>query len=186
MCFSYMSPLNTQLQNLGESKVQKIRGISVRRENDSYFIDDTPYGIDDAVARIENDGKKRQGFPYNEVVFLLVKQPKRVISYHKIKSRSGHVKLLEIARKKKLLIYYADVEKRGKKFFAKEPWAVDFESVDDLYGAIDNSGKISVDPGEVEGIHCPVCFKPMKSTPGRTLHVKAHHPERYEEYMRSK
>jgi hypothetical protein len=211
-----MTSLNTQLQALSEGKTRKIRGKSVRREGDTFYVDDEPHSMEEAAAAIGN--KKRQKFPYDSVAFLLVKPPSRVVSSHQIKSRKEHADLIEKAKQKKYIVYYADVKKVDGKYMAVQPWVVDFESVDNLYGPVENLGKPTAKPAkpkkertpnhsqiftsdekdeedivdrleemeDTEGIFCPFCEKKMNSTPGRTLHVKSKHPDRYEEYLKNK
>jgi hypothetical protein len=182
-----MTSLSTQLQRLHDGRPKKVRGVSVCKENGQYIIDDEHLTLDEAVKVLE--GRKRQKFPYDQVAFLLVKPPSRVISSHQIKNRKEHAALLEKAKEKKYVVYYADVKKQDGKFFAVQPWIVDFESVDNLYGPVEELGKEKPDTGEVEDkdeIRCPFCKKKMSSTPGRTLHVKSKHPDKYEEYMKSK
>lgn len=181
-----MTSLNTQLQSLQDGKSRKIRGTTVRRDGDQYLINDELYSLEEAAERLK--GNKRQKFPYDQVAFLLVKPPSRVISSHQIKNRKEHVDLLEKAKQKKYVVYYADVKKRDGKYFAVQPWIVDFESVDNLYGPVEDLGK-PAPTEEVEDtneIRCPFCNKKMSSTPGRTLHVKSKHPDKYDEYLKSK
>lgn len=87
---------------------------------------------------LRNDRKIRgQKLPYDQIAFLLVKPPSRVISSHQIKNRKEHSELLKKAKEKKYVVYYADVKQRDGKFFAVQPWIVDFESVDNLYGPVE-------------------------------------------------
>lgn len=217
-----MTSITTQLQNLQDGKSKKIRGVSVRKDGDEFLIDDAPHSLDEAAEFLKSSGKKRQKFPYDSVAFLLVKPPGRVVSNHQIKDRKGHIELLEKAKAKKLLIYYADVKKIDGKYHAVQPWIVDFESVDNLHGPVENLGKPATKPKpvvakpkgdrkpnhnqiftssdkddedvvdqldhieETDEIRCPFCDKKMNSTPGRTLHVKSKHPDKYDEYMKSK
>ena len=212
-----MASLNTQLLNLQDGKPKKIHGISVTKEGDEFYIDETPHSIDNTISFLKDNGKSKggkRGFPYDSVVSLLVKKPSSTIfiSSHQIKDRKGHLELLEKAKSKKLFVYYADVKKKEGKFFAAQPWVVNFESVDNLFGPVENIGKISeprVKPkpsppavptqkqtdGEDEedvvdhieevedDLRCSFCSKKCSSTSGLTLHLKSKHPD---EYMKSK
>lgn len=135
-----MSSLSTQLENLQDGKPKNIRGVLIRREYEQYFIDDVPHSIDAVVEFIQENGTggKKRGFAYDSVVFLLVKAPSKVVSTHQIRDRKCHMELLEIAKSKKLMVYFTDVKKVGGKWYTTLPWVVDFESVDNLFGPVEN------------------------------------------------
>jgi len=213
-----MSSLSTQLENLQDGKPKNIRGVLVRREYEQYFIDDVPHSLDATIEFIQENGAggKKRGFAYDSVAFLLVKAPSKVVSTHQIRDRKCHMELLEIAKSKKLMVYFTDVKKVGGKWYTTLPWIVDFESVDNLFGPVENfnneykpkpKSKLkkvdSKDDWEedivdiietvkeielegIKGLSCPFCDKIMNSTPGRTLHVKSKHPDKYDEYLLSK
>lgn len=42
------------------------------------------------------------------------------------------------------------------------------------------------EPKRKSEISCPFCGKKVTSTPGRTLHVKSAHPDKYQEYLENK
>tara|TARA_R110000868_G_scaffold150227_8_gene373274 strand:- start:3699 stop:4355 length:657 start_codon:yes stop_codon:yes gene_type:complete len=218
-----MSSLSTQLENLQDGKPKNIRGVLIRREHEQYFIDDVPHSLDATIEFIQENGAggKKRGFAYDSVAFLLVKIS-RIVSTHQIRDRKGHMELLEIAKSKKLTVYFTDVKKIGGKWYTTLPWIVDFESVDNLFGPIENFSndkhkpkprkvKLRIEkdseddleedivdimekveevnetePEEIKGLLCPFCDKIMNSTPGRTLHVKSKHPDKYDEYLSSK
>ena len=197
MYYDYMASIETQCQSLLESKPKKIRGVVVERDGDQYFIDGENYNLQGAVGIIKESGSlSRRKFPYSQVVFLLVKPPSHVVSTHQIRNRSEHSKLLERAKTKNYFVYHADVQKQEDgKFCAIPPWIIDWESVDNIYGPPENLGKAKSRPKTVANVEeveyktelsCPFCGKKVNSTPGRTLHVKTKHPDRYEEYMETK
>lgn len=148
------------------------------------------------LQSLREDHKSRgQKLPYDQIAFLLVKPPSRVISSHQIKNRKQHSELIAKAKEKKYVVYYADVKKRDGKLHAVQPWIVDFESVDNLYAPVEEPTKAKAKPKtkpdakEVEDsdeIRCPFCNKKMNSTPGRTLHVKSKHPDKLAEYKKMK
>ena len=186
----YMASIETQCQSLVESKPKKIRGITVERDGDQYLIDGETYDLQNAVGIIQESGSSsRKKFPYGQVAFLLVKPPSHVVSTHQIRNRSEHSKLLEKAKAKGYFVYHADVQKQEDgKFHAILPWIIDWESVDNIHGPPEDLGKSksrSKTETETE-LFCPFCDKKVNSTPGRTLHVKTKHPDRYEEYMETK
>ncbi len=112
---------------------------------------------------------------YDKIAFLLVKPPSRVISTHQIRNRKEHTALLKTAKEKKYFVYHADVERRDGKFFAIQPWIVDWESVDNIF---DPSGKNDAEEVEDTGkLSCPFCGKKCSSKSGLTLHLKTKHPE---------
>lgn len=197
MYYDCMASIETQCQSLPESKSKKIRGITVERDGDQYLIDGETYDLQDAVGIIQESGSSsRKKFPYGKVAFLLVKPPRHVVSTHQIRNRGEHAKLLEKAKAKSYFVYHADVEKQEDgKFHAIPPWIIDWESVDNIYGPPENLGKAKSRPKTVTDVEeveyktelsCPFCGKKVNSTPGRTLHVKTKHPDRYDEYMETK
>lgn len=130
---------------------------------------------------------------YEKLAFILIKPPAKVVSTHKIKNKKEHASLLEAAKHQSLLIYYAHVKKKGNKYFADEPLIIDEESAKNYMMSI---GSLDTKSEEVEVKHqqsiedidseqsliCPFCKKKMNSTPGRTLHIKHKHPDRFKEY----
>jgi uncharacterized protein YbaR (Trm112 family) len=177
-----MTSLNTQLQYLRDEQSDRINGVVVCRKGSQYIIDGVGLTLEKAIEAL----KKQKKLTYDQIVFLLVKPPGRAVSSHQIKSRKDHVALLEKAKEKKYVVYYADVERHGGKFFAVQPWILDTESVGSLRDlAKEESEPVEELENEAE-IHCPFCNKKMSSTQGRTLHVKAKHPQRYEEYLAQK
>jgi hypothetical protein len=176
-----MTSLNTQLRRLRDSQHGKINGVVVHRQDGYYIVNDEPLALEEAIEILE--GKKR--FPYDQIAFILVRPPSKIISSHQIKSRKEHAELLEKAKEKKCIIYYADIKKQDGKYFAVQPWVIDSESLDNLCAPVENVAQIE-ESDNGSDIRCPFCNKKMSSTPGRTLHVKSKHPDRYKEYVKSK
>lgn len=132
---------------------------------------------------------------FKNKAFILVRAPARVIKTRTLTNKSEHAALLQEAQEKGYLLYWAEIEKRDGKFYAKQPWRLDESSVPKRVSIAPS--RIKVDPeepepveekveSEPEGLTCPYCGEAMKSTSGRTLHVKSKHPEKYDEYKNSK
>lgn len=133
---------------------------------------------------------------YKDTAFVLVKPPSKVVSTHIIKDKKEYLKLIEVAKAKNLLLYFSKVVKRNGKLFATEPLDIDPESIKNYESDHDvveeqiEEPKTYVSDGKIdnetnfndEDIKCPYCNKKMTSTPGRTLHVKHKHPDKFEEY----
>lgn len=161
-----------------------------------------------------SDDDKKQKFPYDSVMFLLVRPNRTVVSTHRINGKKEHTELLDKAKSKNLQLYYADVMQIDNKWYTSPHWIIDWDSVDEpaevAYEAkpremkrtkvsLESEGPlevleeqakepeetIQVEPVQNE-ISCPFCNKKMTSTPGRTLHVKAAHPDKYQEYLLNK
>lgn len=192
-----MTPIEIQLDKIGDKNVKIIRGISIIRSNDTFIIDDVCHTIQDAAKYIQINNKDSNKFPYEELAFLLKKpMTNNVVSVHQVANRKQHVELLELAKKKKCYIYYADIEGRNNKWYAIEPHVLDWESVDNLHN-INNENTVKenivkeniideniIDENIVkENNDCPYCGKKISSTPGRTLHVKSKHFDQYQEYL---
>lgn len=159
-----------------------------------------------------SDDDKKQKFPYDSVMFLLVRPNRTIASTHRVRNKKEHTELLDKARSKKLQLYYADVMQIDGRWYTSPHWIIDWDSVDEpveaVYEAKPREMKrtkvvaveseeleleepkepeevVQVEPARDE-ISCPFCDKKMTSTPGRTLHVKSAHPDRYQEYLLKK
>lgn len=149
-----------------------------------------------------SEDEKKQKFPYDSVMFLLVDKKRRIISTHNIKNRKEHLDLIKRAIDKGYILYHADVQKIGDKWYTCPQWIVDWESITETIDETHDKPEPKCEPDTeneqgVENepkhetklpieISCPFCDKKMTSTPGRTLHVKSAHPEKYQEYIENK
>jgi len=113
---------------------------------------------------------------YKRTAFVLVKAPSKIISSHLPKSKKEHQSLLRKAKENGYYLYYAPAEARDGKYLIKEPWVLDWDSVPEIV-----EKEPELEP--INELECPFCGKELRSTPGRTLHVKGHHPDRLEEYQ---
>ena len=177
-----MTSLNTQLQYLRDGQSNRIGGMVVYKKDNQYIIDGEKLTLEKAIEALKSKPRK---LTYDQIIFLLVKPPSRAVSSHQIKSRKDHVTLLEKAKEKEYVVYYADVKRQDGKFFAVQPWIIDPESVVNLRGLVEEA-KPETELIVEDEICCPFCNKKMTSTQGRSLHVKAKHPTRYKEYQSSK
>lgn len=202
-----MTSIETQLLEMEPGETKLINGCEVLRYGDDYLINKKEKTLNDAIKIVSKN--KAKGFPYNSVAFILVKPPSKVLGHFQIKNKKEHKELLEKAKQKQALVYYADVIIRDGKYFASHPWVVDFDSVDQMYGPVEEykpesnikdekptayqeaedtvEEQVEEAPTTVvdDQLSCPFCGKKMNSTPGRTLHVKSKHPDKYEEYLSS-
>jgi hypothetical protein len=208
-----MANINALLDNLADGQSKNIKGTSVRRVDYDYIIDNESYTKDQASMIIQENQREKGKSQYDQVAFLLVERPNTVIATRRIRNKTEHTNLLAEAKRKKLIIWRADVKEVDGKFSAVLPWIVDWESVDNLYENKPVPSKPiptkstatrtlattpmrpmstlePIEPRELniepKGISCPFCGKSCTSTPGRTLHVKGKHPERFEEYENMK
>jgi hypothetical protein len=138
-----------------------------------------------------SEDEKKQKFPYHSVIFILAEKNRRVISKHNIKNRKEHLELLKKARDKGYILYHADVQNIDGKWYTCPQWIVDWESIADVTHEEQELDHTPEQEAKNEAklpteISCPFCDKKMTSTPGRTLHVKSAHPEKYQEYIETK
>jgi hypothetical protein len=205
-----MTSIKNQLLKLRDGKSKLIRGLTVTRDGDEYEIEGDHYSLDRAASHITECGAKRtKGVDYSGIAFLIVKPPSRVVSTHRVRNKTEHKQLLEKAFKKQCFLYMASVEHRDGKYYAVQPWVIDWDSVNALYET-DGTPKVEFkdkpkpvkkklskkerDAGvaaankpskpEKTGLYCPYCDHKINSTPGRTLHVKSKHPDKLEEYQK--
>ncbi|MDB4490182.1 hypothetical protein N9045_01560 [bacterium] len=207
-----MASIETQLLEMQPGESKTIKQKIVLRYDDDYYIESKEYTLDSAIKFISKN--KSKGFPYSSVAFLLVKPPSKILGHFNIKNKQEHKELLEKAKQKQALVYYADVVVKDGRYTASQPWVVDFDSVKELYDPVeeykpvsgikagkpakyDPSLQIENEEAKVEEeeedepivlvsdkLTCPYCGKEMNSTAGRTLHVKGKHPDMYEEYKK--
>jgi hypothetical protein len=133
-----------------------------------------------SVLRMIDDSVK---IDYKNMAFVLIKPPARVISTHIIKNKKAHTELLDRAKEKGYCLYYAPVTRKDGRHVAKMPWILDRDS-------LNHQPKSEPEPksepvqDKPNALYCPYCDAEIKSTPGRTLHVKSKHPEKIEEYQK--
>ena len=142
---------------------------------------------------------------YSQTIFLMIEPPSRIVSVCRINCRKEHDDLILKAKQKKLCLYRANVISNGDKHYAVQPWLIEWDTVtcksdiqqkqpdkqfekqprkqpEKLEDRQQDDDSVMESMAELK---CPFCDKKVTSTPGRTLHVKNKHPERYQEYMRS-
>lgn len=173
-----MASLEEQLRGLRSGKTRRIRGVNVRRDAEWYWIDGVSLSLAEAIQRIEQEAQpKASGFDYDWNVFLEKTISGVLVKWHRCRSRAAHSELLADVIKRKNRLWYAQVMKKGDRYFATQPHIIDWDSVPE------KTPDAPVNPAKWDGgMSCPFCRKAVSSTPGRTLHVKAEHPERLEEY----
>ncbi len=179
-----MKPLIEQLRNLSSRTPKRFKGQLVKRTGDDYEIDGASYDLDGAVAFLNQMGAPPKGLDYDWTVFFECKPYSTVaIKQHRVRTKAEHAALVEAVRSRKHYLYYASVHKNGTTHFAFPVLLVDWDSIPDVpYGTV-VAAPPPPDPKKwAGGLTCPFCAKTVTSTPGRTLHVKAQHPDRLAEY----
>lgn len=112
-----------------------------------------------------------------KTVFALVKPPSKIISVHLPKNSKDRKGLLDRAKESGYLLYSAQAESRNGKYIVQQPWILDLESI-----PVPKQEQVQIE--ESDGLSCPFCGKKVTSTPGRTLHVKGCHPDKFDEYRK--
>jgi hypothetical protein len=137
----------------------------------------------------------------DKIAFVMVEPPARIISNHIVSNEDERLALVKSALKKGLILYFSDVRVKDGKYYASQPWMIDWDSVPNN---LDNRVKIASKNKEMEKITdsektvseeskvldngtiiCPYCNKKMNSLFGRTNHVRGKHPEKIEEYKKN-
>lgn len=163
--------LDDQLSKLAEGQSKKIRGLTVRLSDGCYIVSGKAYSYDGAISILSKKNKTAD----KDVMILAKPYTKELVSIHPSVSKEDRSVLLKMARDNGLYLYTASVIERDNKYYAVEPWAIDWDSVPDCVEDM-------VD--EIDSIKCPYCNKEMASKSGRTLHVKSQHPDKYENYKK--
>lgn len=152
---------------------------------------------------------------FGKLIYAIVKPPARITSTSRICSDEEYDLLRKEARRHKSYLYYAELIEKDGKPDVKQPWKLDPDSVycreaelasykrpprphrDDSEEVIEE--QINTEPliseetqeapkeslQEPNPLQCPYCSKVATSTPGRTLHIKSKHPDKYEEYKKN-
>lgn len=133
---------------------------------------------------------KKSGLDYDCTVFLECPPGGTPVPlrHHRVHSRAEHASLVEQVRSRKNYLYHATVVKQGSKFYAYPPYIIDWDSVPEHPTEVKKTQEQKERPRDPRrwdgGLSCPFCGQAVSSTPGRTLHVKANHPERLDEYQK--
>ncbi len=112
-----------------------------------------------------------------ELVFAFVKPPSRIISYHRPTNCREHQELIQQAREKGVLLYYAKAKKQGIKYVTSEPWKLEYETLEASKPKPKPKSK-SKPESRPDDLSCPYCDKIFRSKPGRTLHIKSKHADK--------
>lgn len=121
------------------------------------------------------------GVDYKKTAFFLVTKEGKQESFHQLKNKRDHDDLVAKARAKGCYIYYGSVyyDEVDRKYKVRTPLIVDFDSVPDT---VDGKWKAEEKKNTSNYYKCPYCDYEATSTPGRTLHVKSKHKDKFEEY----
>ena len=185
----------------------------VSHDSDSvYSIDGVEYSLDNLVNYISTTSTTSSYINYSDTAFLLIKPySQSVISTHKCKNKQEHKDLISRAKSLGLHLYYAGVENLNGRYYAVQPFIIDWDSISDTNdeskdipdltcphcNKVCNSSsglalhiKSRHSDDEVEAIDqdlnkfkCPYCDKIASSSSGKTLHIKNKHPEHFREYQ---
>ncbi len=183
-----MVDLEQQLRKLRSGKSKRLRGVTVRRNGESYEVDGDSLSLADALVRLNDlaSTAAKSGPDYNKIA-LIEETPgsRRRIDIHRVKDRIEHNKLIVEVKKRHNYLWYAKVEKREDDYIAVPPFLIDWDTVPDKpYDSKPEAPPPPPDPKKWSGgLSCPFCRKIVTSTPGRTLHVKSEHPEKLQEYL---
>lgn len=174
-----------QLQAIKSGKHKRIKGCEVVRDGDFYIIDDERYELEDAVKRLDQPVKS--GLDYSKSAFFECQPYSRTpIKYFKCSGKAEHHQILHEVVKRGNYLYYGAICNEDGKILAKPPYILDWDSVPDHPDEIKKKSEEvhrPYNPAKWDrGLSCPFCGVEVSSTPGRTLHVKAHHGDRLAEY----
>lgn len=183
-----MSELIHQLENIADGDTTTIYGIDVTPREGKFIINGKAYAPKNAIKILQYPNN----FEYENLVFALVRPPSDIISTRTIENRGQHLEMMQEAKDRGMYVYYTSIVGNGNSA-PKQPWILDWSSLynDHLDGFDDNTieeekqaeqSDSQSDSQDDGGLVCPFCDKKMSSTPGRTLHVKAQHPDKIEEY----
>ena len=187
------------LSNLKVGQSELVEGTIVQRIDDTYFvIKGTILVIEDTIKIIKIINNSKKTLPFKKMAFCLVRPPSYIISIFKVEDKEEYDGIVRKAKNDNLLLYYTFTDAFNKistwllsdestlninKNTFTLTQAPDKEKIDTtIDNTLDDNKEI---PQKLTGdLKCPFCGKNASSTPGRTLHVKTKHPDKYEEYRR--
>ncbi len=184
-----MSKTAEQLRSIKPGKSSRIRGQEVKRDGDRYVIEGEEFSLDDATTHLDQSNPTKSGVDYNWTVFLECPPGLNLcpIRHHRCRSKADHTELIEAVKKRKNYLWYGAVKKVDGKYQVHPPFMIDWESVPEHPDEVKKQEEQAAKPKDPKrwdgGLSCSFCGVEVSSTPGRTLHVKAAHPERLEEYQ---
>lgn len=183
--------MNTQdqLRKIKSGKIRRIRGQDVERLDDHYVIEGDNYSIVDAAKRLDQAAPKVTGVDYSCTVFLECPpySGSNPIKQHRCNDKAAHTELVDAVKKRKNYLYYGRVANEGGKFVVRPPFIIDWDTVPEHPEEVKRQEEVKIKPVDPKkwdrGLSCPFCKTVVSSTPGRTLHVKSQHQERFAEYQ---
>ena len=146
--------------------------------------------------------------PIDKVVLCLVKQDESgkftVIGFRRATHKNHLKEIIKQSNDHNLLLYYSPFTTNGTEIIAEGPWILlpaslrsfnpNKELTNDVVMSTDGEPTETIttieEPTEElvideNGLTCPYCEKPLKSTFGLTNHINHKHPDRKEEYERA-
>ena len=235
------------IENIKVGRNRLIQGkLIFRRGQDSYIIDGEEYNLEGIrkLFDIKPEKKERviladkpepqpnksevkvdKNEKSNSTAVALVEAPSRILSYHVIDKEIDLVALKLAAIARKVLLYYTSVEIKNGKYYAVQPWFIDWECTpgngksfikdasekyrdcvvscpfckqeysklstfvshvvsnhsyvkDRKPKAESKQDDTEDDQVDQSGYKCPHCNKVLKSSSGRTNHIKTSHPDK--------
>jgi len=186
--------LEDKLASIKHDATKKINGTVVARMDDDCFsIDDQEMTMEQAIRHLSTSKPE-----FNNVAHLMMKGSK-VISTHRLHTRKEYNDLLKLARSKKNYLMIADVIERDGKWYAKQPYILDWDSLEPEKSESEltcpHCGMVATSSSGLtlhvrsqhttyeeedepsDELKCPYCKKRASSTSGLTLHIKSKHPE---------
>ncbi len=163
--------IKQQLSKLKHGTVEIINDVEIKRDYDAFIVGGDSLTLDEVLQRFGKSEQPKSGIDYSETAFLEKSKSGTLIKIHKVNNRAAHSKLVVSVRSKNHYLWYATVKKINNKFYAIPPHLVDWDSVPE---------SITKSKDKPVGLACPFCKKKLRSTSGKTLHVKRHHPEKVE------
>lgn len=198
--------IELKLKSLTARVSRTINGQNViKLEDNAYLINGERFTLKEGVSKLVSEeevqeensslSSNNKSTNFDKVVYIMIEPPFRVISTHRIQSDEERIKLINDSIKKGLLLYFTDIRARDGKYYAAQPWLIEWASVpNDMSGrsktakkyieSDKNIEKQVINPEEQSSsLKCPYCNKVLNSKFGRTNHVKGKHQDKLAEYL---
>ena len=174
------------IENIKIGKSRLIRGKLVhRRGNDSYLVEGQTYDFTELITFFGIDkpepdtvsivGPNKQENAKPDIIKLgiaFVEPPSRILSYHICNDKDDLVlyKLAAIARK--ILLYYTSTHIRDGKYYADQPWMIDWDTIQ---GQSKEFIKSSSEQYKGDNVNCPFCSSSHSKLSAYVSHVITSH-----------
>lgn len=182
------------IQDIENIKIGKNRLVGgkllYRRGEDAYIIDGETYTLEGVIKYFDIKPPKNEKVVIvgpsaepkvtsaepkvvtTKLAAILVESPSRILSYHLYEKETDLAALKLAAISRKLLLYYTATEHKEGKYYAKQPWLIDWDTVP---GNSKEFIKAAAEQFKDKVIQCPFCGSEYNKLSSYVSHISSNH-----------